>query len=47
MKLLLIIPLLNAFILSAFCQDLDESDEIGSITKVIIAEGEARQNNDF
>jgi hypothetical protein len=29
------------------CQNIDDSEEIDAITKVIIAEGEARQNNDF
>ena len=47
MKILLFVLLSSTFVLSANCQDLKEANEIEAITKVILAEGEARQNNDF
>jgi hypothetical protein len=47
MKILRIIPFLIIIILLTGFRNPDESDEIYAITKVIIAEGEARQNNDF
>jgi hypothetical protein len=47
MKLPRIVPLLILVILIVNCQNRDESVEIEAIKEVIIAEGEARQNNDF
>jgi len=47
MKISRIIPFFIIIILLTGFRGLDESDEIDAITKVIIAEGEARQNNDF
>ena len=41
------IPFLIVIILLTGFRSPDESDDIDAITKVIIAEGEARQNNDF
>ncbi len=47
MKILLFILLSSTFVISTNCQDLKEVNDIEAITKVILAEGEARQNNDF
>jgi len=47
MKVLRIIPALSIVMLLSVCQNTNESEEIDAITRVIIAEGEARQNNDY
>lgn len=47
MKALRTILVLFMVIFFPMCQNINESEEIYEITKVIIAEGEARQNNDF
>ena len=47
MNPLRIILALSIVMLLTDCQNMNESEEIDAITKVILAEGEARQNNDF
>ena len=47
MKFLRIILTLSIVMLLSVCQNTNESEEMNAITRVIIAEGEARQNHDF
>ena len=47
MKVLRIILAISIIMFLSVCLDNNESEEIDAITRVIIAEGEARQNNDF
>jgi hypothetical protein len=47
MKTLIITLFITMIKIDAFCQIMVDSNEINLIKKIIIAEGEARQNNDF